>query len=83
MAPGELVHSAKVDWVPLLSEILGREDLSISRQDVSCVLFKQTDEPQVELSVSFDRVSIVGDGLDQLALLNVHRLHAEAVFLLL
>lgn len=83
LALGELVHRRKVDRIPPKDVVLLSQDFTVASQDVSGVLLEETLQPKVELSVSLDGISIVGNVFSKLSLLDVHRLHSEPAFLLL
>jgi len=83
VALGELVHAGEVDWVALKSAILLSQDLSVTTDDITSVLFEKAYKTQVELSMALDSISVVLDSLDELTLLDIHGLHAETVLLLL
>ena len=83
VALGVLVHRGVVDRIPPHDGILLRQNLAVTLDDVACVRLEDGYEAQVELAMSLDRVSVVLDRLDQLALLYVHCFHTETAFFFL
>lgn len=83
MAFSEFIHGDVVNGVSPQNTVLLRQDLSVACDDVARVLLEERNETQVELAVPFDRVCVVLHRFDELALLDVHSLHSETVFLLL
>ena len=79
----ELVHCSIVKRVSFQRWILLWQNLSVPCNDITCVLFEQTDQAQIKLPMSLNCICIVLYCLNKFSLLDVHSFHSETQLFLL